>query len=71
MEKTISQIQEEAEVVKVEVKKVLKKFMDENPSICLSGEFGVEKTFITQDFQEPEFVGAEVSLILNISIDEK
>jgi hypothetical protein len=71
MEKTIGQIQEEAEIVKIEVKKILKKFMHANPSICLSGEFGVSKEFISSIAHKPMLANIEVDLILKINIDEK
>lgn len=71
MDKTIRQIQGEAEAVKVKIVEVLKEFFEENPSICLSGEFGIIKEYVSDCFSEPMLTGAKVDLTLNINVDEK
>lgn len=71
MDKTIKQIQEEAEVAKKAIKSVLEDFMNKNPSVCLSGDFGVLKTFVSDIINKPLLVSSEIDITLNISIDEK
>lgn len=71
MDKTVKEIQEEVEEAKAKIKTILLSFYTRNPTVILSGEFGVLRECINNGFGAPKLFNSEIMLKLKISIDEK